>query len=311
MKIKHLFITALCAISSVAGKAQNCDLPISIMLDENFSNVPAAANTMLYQSLQRVATQNGLTTDSPNSPFVLTLHCDVLDKSNLPGPPVKTVNNLGITMYLVDVTRQTKFATAYFTVNGVGEGEVKSFINAFRRLQPENAKIVQLIETGKAKMLEYYNTQYGNIMKEARRLEQLKQYEAALAQVLSIPVCTRGGEQATQYALELYTKQINRFNTFLLNQAKTAWSIGQNQEAAARACELLAQIDPESAAYAEASKLMAEIKKQIRSDIDFEMRDKYKDSIDLEKRRIDAARAVGVAFGNGQQPQTTNLNWLR
>lgn len=53
---------------------------------------------------------------------------------------------------------------------------------------------------------------------------------------------------------------------------------------------------------------MAEIKKQIRSDIDFEMRDKYKDSIDLEKRRIDAARAVGVAFGNGQQPQTTNLN---
>lgn len=311
MKLKHIFTTILCALASVTVKAQNCPMPISIVLDENFSNVPAAANTMLYQSLLRIVTQNGLSTDAPNSPFVLTAHCDVLDKSNLPGPPVQTTYNLGITLYMVDITRQTKFATAYFELNGVGQGEVKSYINAFKRLQPQNGKITQLIETGKSKMIEYYNTQYHAIIKEARRLEQLKQYEAALAQVLSIPVCTRGGDEATKYAMQLYTKQLNRFNTYLLNQAKTIWAVGQNQQNALKACELLAQIDPESAAYSEAAKLMAEIKKQIRADIDFEMRDKYNNQIDLEKRRIEAARAVGVAFGNGQQPQTTNLNWLR
>ena len=26
--------------------------------------------------------------------------------------------------------------------------------------------------------------------------------------------------------------------------------------------------------------------------------------------RIEAARAIGVAFGNGQQPVTTNITWL-
>ena len=46
-------------------------------------------------------------------------------------------------------------------------------------------------------------------------------------------------------------------------------------------------------------------------DIDLEMRDKYHDQIQLEKDRISAARAVGVAFGNGQKPTTTNVMWLK
>ncbi len=56
---------------------------------------------------------------------------------------------------------------------------------------------------------------------------------------------------------------------------------------------------------------MNDIKKQVRSDIDFEMREKYHDAVDMEKQRIAAAKAVGVAYGNGQQPTTTNLMWLR
>ena len=38
---------------------------------------------------------------------------------------------------------------------------------------------------------------------------------------------------------------------------------------------------------------------------------KYKDEIELRRALIEAARAVGVAYGNGQQPTTTNLMWLR
>ena len=73
----------------------------------------------------------------------------------------------------------------------------------------------------------------------------------------------------------------------------------------------MAQIDPEASCYADAAKLLKEVKSQVRSDIDFEMREKYHDEIKLERERISAMRAVGVAFGNGQKPTTTNLMWLR
>ncbi|MDE5561117.1 MAG: hypothetical protein K2J00_04840, partial [Bacteroidaceae bacterium] len=122
---------------------------------------------------------------------------------------------------------------------------------------------------------------------------------------------SKGGKAAFEYGLQLYTQNLNRVNLFLLNRAKALWMSGQNGKAASEACFLLSWIDPEAACYADAQKLMQEVKAQVRSDIDFEMRQKYNDKVRLESDRIAAARAVGVAFGNGQKPTTTNLMWLK
>ena len=310
MKRKNI-LTAMCLLAAAGAYAQDCIMPISIQLDEEFSNVPSAASSVLYQSLNRIATENGLTTDAPTTPFVLTAHCDVLDKSNLPGPPIQTVYNLGITFYMADTYTQKKFGTAYVTLDGVGTGEVKSYINAFRRINASNGEITSLINRGKKNMMNYYDTQYPNIIKEAKRLASLQNYEEALTMVLSIPVCSQGGDEASKYGLQLYTKYLDRMNLFLLNQAKALWAAGQDKQTAYDVCAMLAQIDPDAACYAEAGKLMKEVKSQVRSDIDFEMREKYHDQVQLEKDRISAARAVGVAWGNGQKPTTTNLMWLR
>lgn len=75
--------------------------------------------------------------------------------------------------------------------------------------------------------------------------------------------------------------------------------------------QYLAGIDPSSSAYSGAQALVKEMGKTVKSDRDFELRDKYHDKVALEKSRIEAARAVGVAFGNGQKPTTTNLMWLK
>ena len=122
---------------------------------------------------------------------------------------------------------------------------------------------------------------------------------------------SRGGEEASAYGLQIYTKYLDRLNLFLLNRAKALWAAGQDKDSAYEVCSLLAQIDPDAACYAEAGKLMNEVKGQVRSDIDFEMREKYHDQIQLEKSRIEAAKAIGVAYGNHQKTTTTNLMWLR
>lgn len=306
---KILFVVGL--LLSVGLSAQDCVLPISIQLDEEFTNVPDAAASVLYQSINRIATKNGLTTEGQTTPFVLTAHCDVLDKANLAGPPIQTVYNLGLTLYLADTYTKKKFGTAYITLNGVGNGEVKSYINAFGRINANSKEVVDLINNGKARMMKYYDTQYPNIISEAQRLASLHKYEEALATVLSIPLCSKGGTQAQRYGLQLYTKYLDRMNLFLLNRAKAVWTAGQDQQTAYDACEILAQIDPDAACYGDAEKLMKEIKGQVRSDIDFEMRQKYNDQIQLERDRISSARVVGVAYGNNQKQTTTNLMWLK
>lgn len=308
---KNIFCSLVMAIITSFAHGQGCNLPISIQLDEHFSNVPAAASTVLYQTLNRVATANGLSAEGQQTPFVITAHCDVLDKSNLPGPPVQTAYELGVTFYFADTFSHKKFATAYVILNGVGNGEVKSYINAFRRINDKNQDIRALIKKGKESMMNYYDANYQEIINEARRAESLQNLEEALALVLAIPTCSRGGEVASSYAVQLYTKNLDRMNLFLLNEAKAKWAAGQSQDVASEVCSILAQIDPDASCYKEAGNLMKEIKSQVRSDIDFEMREKYADNVKTERDYIDAMKAVGVAYGKGQQPSTTNLMWLK
>lgn len=312
-RIRNIIIAAFaCYVSGMANaQAQDCELPVVVVVGEQPEEIPEAAVSVLENSLVRLATASGLNADFSFSDFILTAKIDVLGKDVLPGPPVQISRSLGITLYLGDVATQTKFASAYVETAGVGTNDTKCMVDAFRRLNANNADIQRMISSGKQKMLAYYDKNYKTILKEAERKAALQQYEEAIALAVSVPVCSNGGDEATSTGLRIYGQYRDKMNLALLNKARAIWSAGQDRAAAMDAGRLLSQIDPDAACYADAVNLANEIKKQIRSDIDFEMREKYKDNVKLEASRIEAMRAVGVAFGKGQQPKTTNITWLR
>lgn len=97
----------------------------------------------------------------------------------------------------------------------------------------------------------------------------------------------------------------------MLTAAKSAWAAGQDSVAASEAMNYLIQIDPESSAYSAAEGLIKEISSSIKSDREFELRQKHNDEVTLQKALIEGSRDVGVAYGKGQQPITTHVNWIR
>lgn len=310
------FIISLAAVAGMLGYssvtlAQDCDLPISVVLWEQTEELPQAVESVLENQLSRIATASGLDTGVSLGQFILTARIDVLDKSIHQGPPIQVVNNLGVTFYIADVNTKTKFASEYIEVNGVGNNETKSLINAVRSLNTGNSKIKALLSNGKRKIADYFDKNYKNILAEAERKASMQMYAEALSLAVSIPSCSKGGAEATAVAMKIYTKHLDKYNQMLLNKAQAIWNAGQSDIEAAEAGELLALIDPDAACYGDAMNLSKEIKSQVRKDLDFEMREKYSNSVKLEKQRIDAIREIGVAFGKGQKEQTTNLTWLK
>lgn len=292
-------------------QAQECEIPVAVVADESVEGLPGAAATLLENALTRMALSSGLSTELRFTDLVLTAHVDVLGKDVLPGPPVQVSTQLGVTLYLGNVATRTKYASAYVEVAGVGTNETKCLVDAFRRLSASQAVVKRMMADGRRKMLDYYDSHYEEILQEARRKAGLQQYEEAIALAVSVPACSRGGEEATGVGLGLYMQYFDKLNLSLLNRARALWAAGGDAEAARSAGQWLALVDPEAECYAEAVALMEEMKAQVRSDIDFEMREKYKDGVSLETARIEAVRAIGVAYGKGQQPRTTNLSWLR
>ncbi len=309
--INLILVAAVLLAHPIKSISQDCDLPVSVVLYPQTEELPQAVESVLENQLSRIATTNGMDTGLSHGQFIFTARIDILDKSVHPGPPIQVVNDLGVTLYIADTYTQTKFASEYIEVHGVGNSEIKSLVNAIRRLNVNNSKIASLLNNGKKKIIAHFDKNYTKILQEAERKASMQLYEEALSLALSVPVCSKGGQAATNKALAIYTKHLDKYNQLLLNKAGAIWAAAQSEVAAAEAGKLLALIDPQAACYGEAQKLAAEIKSQVRKDIDFEMREKYNDNVKLEKQRIEAIREIGVAFGKGQKEQTTNLTWLK
>lgn len=302
---------ALIASMAVAGslQAQDCIIPISVDLDETFSQVDAASARILENQLRRAATASGLNADGTYTQFFITAKVDVLDKEVTSSAPAQVVQNIGVTLYVADQFHQKTFASEYLELKGVGKTEEKSFNFALRQLNAQNSKLRSFINQGKRKILDYYDSQTEYILKDADRAASMQRYEEAIALCASVPTCSKGGDQAAEYGAQIYAHYRDVLNQKLILQAQALWAAGQDADAASEAAYLLASVDPESGCYGEAQALLKEIRTQMRSDRDFEMREKYWAENKLESQRIDAWRAVGVAVGQGPKAQT-NLMWM-
>jgi hypothetical protein len=268
-------------------------------------------NNMLMTRLTNVITQKGVAADPYFNQFFITGKFTHFYKETLPGPPMQTAMHSTLTLYIGDAINQQVYATESFEVRGVGNSLERALLNAMTQINGKNQKIEALIDKGKKKILDYYNNNYETLLKKAQAAAAVNEYGEALYYIASIPECCEGYAQAYAMLNQVFTEKLTREGKQLLQLAQAVYFADRSANGAAKALQYLAMIDPSSPVQGEAMKLAQEIKEQTKSDYDFETRQKYRDAVSLEKDRIAAARAVGVAWGNGQKAQTTNLMFVR
>lgn len=307
---KIIFTLGALALLATGLRAQNCEVPVAIVVDAP-DDLPAASARQIESALTRALTVEGIAADTYDATFALVARIDILDKAMAATAPAMISQRLGLTLTLGNQADRKKIATQYIELTGAGTNATKAYNNALRSLTPKNQQIAAFARTGKQKAFEYYDQNATHILAEAERLVAQQQYGEALALTCGIPTCSRYGDKAAALGRQIYAKQLNRLNEALLNRARALWAAGQDADAAYEAALLLAAIDPDAACYAEAGTLMKEIRTQMRSDKDFETREKYRTEMNLRQKGIEAWQAVGTAYGRGQQPTTTNLMWMR
>jgi len=285
-------------------------LAIKVLVEELVEPFPAAAKTQVENKLNRLLTQNGIASMDYIGQFFITVRQVPMTKDVLPGPPVQIATTMEFTFYIADYYNQIVFSTASVTAKGVGVTEPKCYMDAIKHININSPELQAFVRDGKAKIIDYYNQQADNMMLKARSLAKQKDFEQALFLMQSIPSECDKYAQAVALGDEIYQMYIDHLCDVNLALARSAWAAEQNSAGAYAAGEYLSQIYPEAKCYGEAMSLYKEIKGKVLDDWKFEMK-KYQDGVDLEMARVDAWRQVGVAYGKGQQPTTTNIGFLR
>jgi len=306
MKTKAFLAAMLCSMSIVA---QNDYLPLTVAVEDLVEPYPATAKVQMTNKLNQMLTAQGMASLDNNGQFVLTAFMVPQDKEVLPGPPMQIVETMNANLYIADVVQKNVLATMEQTVKGLGRDETRAYMDAIKHLNTSSPAVAKFIQEGKTKIIAFYESEAPRIMKEARALSEMHQYEHALYLVTAIPAQCKYYDDAIQTSLDIFHAYQDYACNQLLQQARMAWAAEQNVVGAEKAGQYLGQIYPDAGCYDDAMALYNEIKAKVLEHWYFQMK-MYQDQIDLEKQRIEAARQVGIAYGNHQQPITTYMGWL-
>lgn len=307
-KILSFIGTMLLACSMMAQDGSN--LTLCVYVEDMQEPFPAAAKAQLSSRLNAVLTQNGVASTDVMGQFFITAFAVPTTKDVIPGPPTQYAENMELTFYIADYRRQLVFATTTIQTRGVGTTDAKSYMDAIRRINPKLPQLASFVAEGKAKIIKYYDEEAQRIITEARTLAAQREYEQALWMLSAIPSQCNAYADAVAATLDVYQLYLNHECQKNLQLARAAWAAEQNADGAVKAGAYLSEIYPDAACYGEAMELYGEIRGKVLADWQFEMK-QYQDGVDLEKQRIEAARAIGVAYGSHQQPTSTNIGFIR
>lgn len=330
MKKICLILVLLCTIS-VQAQDRLDDvgrITIHAYVPEN-EDLPYEAHKLLTTKLSQIITANGIADNENFVRFVLTAKINVISKDIVAGPPKRISQKLDITLMLGNIEEDKVYSQLTISAIGVGQNYEKSFISAFKNINPKSTAITAFIREGKEKVLGYYQTHCEDLITEAKKQASLQNYEDALMLLASIPdVCTDCFEEAARIAAPIYTDMVEARGAEFLNQARAVWVKNPTKEGAREATRLLSQINFAASCQPQATSLMREITDKMneidRREWEHEMQ-MYQDGIEREKRQwaqhvreyedriqtqrmyLKAASEVAVTYAKNQPKVVTRI----
>lgn len=312
MNMKRILLFALSLVLTSICYGQNISINAQVV-DEK---IPDEAARQLETKLQSALTANGYADNGYTERFVLTAKVDITQKDVTPTTPARISEKMDITLMVGDVMENKLYASVTFQAAGIGINENKAFISAFRNIKGDNPKISQMLSEAKTKILEYYTGNCPAIIQRAKGMAAKQDYAQALFLLTSVPdICGDCFTQCQQEAEIIYKQKIDSEAITLLEKAKTVWAANQNEQGANEVAEIISNINPKSANYAQVVSLRNNVSAKLQADAkrewDFKMKE-YNDNLAYKRSLVDAAKAIGVAWGRNQPKtiyRTTIHHW--
>lgn len=304
-----IFSILLCAgLSKVCAQA-DCVIPMTVLVPEQNTELSSNAKTTLESKIRQLVTQNGMEGGVKFSNFSIVACVTENNKEILSGLRPLTALSLNLELFVGNNFTGEKFASATIALSGSGSTPQKAYSNAFAKINSTNRELVSFLTNAKKKVLAYYESHLPNIIRQADSYSVKREYEEALCLLSSVPACCNNYNDIEKAMLNIWQKYVNYDCAIKLAKARAVWNAGQDKESALLAGAYLSTIDPASSCYGEVKALSDDIYKLIGDEWDF-YKELIRGEVALEQSRIDAMRAIGVAYGQNQKTKNISEHWI-
>ncbi len=305
--IKKLVLTL--SVSALAAFSMSAQTGIHmVVFDEN---VPVEAAQSLEHKLDYILSYYGYATADYPERIAMSAKIDVTENLVSPTNPPRVSKKIDLTVKIGDAIDNVVFSAASIPLNGIGVTETKAFISAFSSLKPDNKYVKRLFSVLDEAMKNYYAENEQIILDRARSMALAGDFDQAIACLISVPPIDSECYKACQdKAVEYYVEKVNEASSTAYSNARAAWTASKDKHGAATALSYLKQVSPAADIYSEALALWDEISDKIdRDEVEAKehVKQVYADHVQFRSSIVDAVKAVGVAFGQGQPQNVTKI----
>ena len=265
-------------------------------------SIGKAATTALLSKLGQAATAAGMSGQGFDNRFVITAHVQELDCETTATYPPKTALRVNITVYVGDGVEGTLFSSFTKELKGIGDDRDGAYAAAVRKLQARDPQLLQAIEVGKQRIVQYYDQISSSVISTAEAAAAAGHYEDAITSLFSIPMACKDYETAQKLIARYGAVALESSNQKLIADARAVWSTQPDEAGASKAMELLNQLQaPSSKALAEAKTLNNEIVSRLKAVSDREWKlavQQAQNEHNEEMARIESAKRQNIAAIN-------------
>jgi hypothetical protein len=234
------------------------------------------------------------------SRFILVPKINVTQFENTPSAPARVLAKMDLILFIADASEKKVFATHTFKATGVGKSDQDAYLNGVQNLSATGDEMAAFIETGKKKIVEYYNQNCDRILKDAKAKAATQQFDAALEDLLSVPPEATTCYDKAMIQLPIVFKQRQEFMCGTLLQKANAEMAAGHEDVAAL---YLGQILPGTKCFDEAQKTVKKLNEQHLM--------KYKAQLELQKNILAFIKEYALVDA-ANRPKIYNLNgWLK
>lgn len=316
--MKKMVLTwALLALSTLGIRAQaQCEFPLTIVIPDQAVELSPMAKSQLTSKIRQAVTQNGMAGGTRFSNFCIVANLVETSKNLTSGlRPLVTVI-MGLELYVANTRTGDKFGSTSLNLSGAGQNEKLAHMASISSLNPQNTALQSFMKATKKKIMSYYDGQTNNIIRQAKSLITKQDFEQAMFLLTSIPTCINNYDDVEAAILSTFQTYLNQDCAGKINKARHAWNASQDREGAKIAGAYLAAINPAAQCYDDAMELADEIRERIGEEWEWAKdlkefgKEMARSQVELEKMRIEAARAIGEAYAENQPDITINQNFI-
>lgn len=311
MKNYLTIIAVLCVFyNSVAQSSSDVGkIALSVVMPENVDGLDYSQLSKMETKIMQIISATGLAASGYNNNFVIYPKFAIYETNVVEGGMQNiTVVTCEMSLFIRQVDNNIVFSTISKSLKGSGNNKTTAITNAISKVATNDPQFKIFIETGKGKIVQYYESKCQDIITKSESLVKMQDYEQALGLLMTVPQevsCYSGVQEKSIEAYKAYQTQKCKVQ---LQDAKTQLASNNYNSA----LNVLSQIDPSTPCFKESQILLnnaaAKVDSEEKKQWDLKVKI-YNDEVTLGRQRINAVKDIAVAYYKSK-PTTVNYTFL-